>query len=504
MNFLIIWYNIFFMYGIVLYMISFFIERYFKFIFFLLVQTCFILICGLLFIMPLYSFENIFYMQDRFVWFIELFVLCVYLIFLFYSYYWFESGIKFKELFSLEQYSSIFEFLLLSIIFVYSGFLFISSQDLLYSYIFLEIQSICLYILAAFGFGTTNRSSEAALKYFIFGALFSGLFLLGWILIYFATGLTNFFELNIFLNFLVENSFNYSFYKGFSVYILGPASLGFLFLILAIIAKLGLFPFHFWMIDVYDSVSNLSLLFFSLFPKIFLLYFLLRLFIFFFPLCVIDEVFQNLILFIGTSGLLFGSLINLSQWKIKRFLAFSSLVNLSYILLFFTGLEMNLHCIMGIFLNLMIYIILLLSFFVNFLFLRKIREVNELNEINDLFLVKQSHPLIAFSFFINTLSFAGVPPLIGFYGKFYLLSFLWGNGLIFPIIIVLITSLISCFYYIRIARSLFNFNSSKYLFQEGFFSLYLFNFFLIFLQFFFLFIVNFYFLDFYDFFSSII
>eukprot|EP01098_Paradermamoeba_levis_P010862 TRINITY_DN4581_c0_g4_i6.p1 TRINITY_DN4581_c0_g4~~TRINITY_DN4581_c0_g4_i6.p1 ORF type:complete len:336 (-),score=-50.76 TRINITY_DN4581_c0_g4_i6:1838-2845(-) len=321
---------------LITYMISFFVERDTRFLFFFILQiTVFLLfiICNT----PFISFDYFFLSSDYLNFFFKFIALICFFLFNLFFFFWFNSNLK-DNLFGLDKFQGIFEFLLLGLIVLLAGFLFISSNDFLLLYIFLEIQSICLYILAAFQYDT-NRSTEASLKYFIFGAVFSGLFLLGWSLIFASTGLSNFFDLMEWQKFLNEYLlivytqapfdshffFNPPFFSAFNYFYIVQFRfiyLGLFFIILSIVAKLGLFPFHFWMIDVYDSVSSITLLFFSIFPKLFLIGFLIRLFIFFKFFLSFNYFLLTPLYLFSCGSILWGSFSNLSQWKVQRFFSF--------------------------------------------------------------------------------------------------------------------------------------------------------------------------------------
>lgn len=501
---------------LITYMISFFVERDTRFLFFFVLQVTFFLffiVCNT----PFICFDNFFLSIDYLNFIFKFISVFLFFVFVFFFYLWFNSNLK-DNLFGLDKFQGIFEFLLLGLIFLLAGFFFISSNDFLYIYIFLEIQSICLYILAAFQYDT-NRSTEASLKYFIFGAIFSGLFLLGWSLIFASSGLSNFFDLiewQFFLNEYLLYSHNTVIFNDSHFFFNPPflsavdyfyilqfrfIYLGLFFIILAIVAKLGLFPFHFWMIDVYDSVSSITLLFFSIFPKLFLMSFLIRLFIFFKFFLSFNYFLLTPLYFFSCGSILWGSFSNLSQWKIQRFLAFSSLVNLGYIMFFFLNGDVNFFSILGIVLNLFIYFILIFSFFSVYLFSRKHRINEKMMDLTEFFMLKNTHPLLGFSLFINMLSFAGVPPLVGFFGKFYLLGFLWYNEMWYSMFFILFVSFLSAFYYIRIARTFFNFNSARVLFKEINFNIFFINFIFILFQILFILILFYYFVIFAEFLS---
>jgi NADH-quinone oxidoreductase subunit N len=500
---------------LITYMISFFVEKDTRFLFFFVLQVIiflFFICCNT----PFLSFNLFFLSVDYLNFFFKAVALVCFFIFVIFFYFWFDVNLK-DNLFGLDKFQGIFEFLLLGLIVLLSGFLFISSNDFLFLYIFLEIQSICLYILAAFQYDT-NRSTEASLKYFIFGALFSGLFLLGWSLIFASSGLSNFIDLlewqgflNEYLIYVYNNAFfedyfffSPPFFSAFNYFYIVQFRLiylGLFFIILSIVAKLGLFPFHFWMVDVYDSVSAITLLFFSVFPKLFLIGFLIRLFIFFKFFLSFNYFLLTPLYLFSIGSILWGSFSNLSQWKVQRFLAFSSLVNLGYIMFFFVRGDMNFFAVIGVSLNLIIYFVLVFSFFSVFLFLRRHRINEKIMDLTEFFMIKNTSPLIGFSLFINMLSFAGVPPLLGFFGKFYLIGFLWYNQMWYSMFFILFVSLLSAFYYIRIARTFFNFNSVKVLFKDLNFGIFIINFIFILVQIFFIFILFFYFFIFIEYLS---
>jgi NADH-quinone oxidoreductase subunit N len=455
---------------LILYMISFFIERNFLYSVYLLVQSIIVLLVINLYV-PRLSVEGFSVLSNyNTIWFFKIIILIFYLVFIVFFFLNLRLTVFQTRLINLDNLNGIFEYLFLTFVIICSGFLFVSSNELLLIYIFLEVQSLTLYILAAFNYDST-RSSEASLKYFIFGSLFSGLFLMGWVLLFFSSGLSNLYDMQDFFSFFCWPDF-YIDYMSMVNYQLVTSQLGLFFIVLAFIGKVGLFPFHQWMVDVYDSVSNITLFFFAIFPKLFLIFFFVR---FYISLNVLFGYgsFKFIFALIGLGSILFGCVSNLSQWKLKRFLAFSSIVNLGYIFLFFSIGFLNAVAVFGILFNLFLYVILIFSFFSTFLILRKSREHSSITDLNELFPLKGTNRFWSFSLFINMLSMAGVPPLLGFYGKFYLMSFLWINCLWFSLFVVLCGSLLSAFYYIRIARSLFNFTGPFVFLKQGD---YLFNF----------------------------
>jgi len=446
------------------YMISFFVERNFLYAIFLLLQNIFVLLIINVYASELTYTSLLFLSSQASLWFFKSIVLGFYAIFILFFLSHLRMSVFENGLIKIDNLNGIFEYLFLTFIVLSSGFFFISSNDLLLIYIFLEVQSLTLYILAAFNYDST-RSSEASLKYFIFGSLFSGLFLMGWIFLFFSTGLSNLYDFYDFFSLisLLNCSSDYAEYYSVMSYGLICANIGLFFIVLAFVGKLGLFPFHQWMVDVYDSVSNITLFFFAVFPKLFLIFFFVRFYTFFNPLFEYG-ILSYIFTVAGLGSILVASISNLSQWKLKRFLAFSSIVNLGYIFLFFSVGFLTKAAVFGILFNLLLYVILVFSFFANFLIINKSREHTSIVDLNELFALKSTNKFWSLSLFINMLSMAGVPPLLGFYGKFYLMSFLFMNSFWFSLFVVLLGSFLSAFYYIRIARSLFNFTGSFLLF----------------------------------------
>lgn len=460
--------EIYFFSSIVLYLCSFFFERNTKFLFFLLLQSLFILL--FLYVgVPTYNFSlNSLYSVSGFTFLIKLLSLGFFILFIIIFFNYLKNEVDNRNLIDYNHFTGFFEYSFISLLFLFSGFFFLSVNDMLLIYIFLELQSLCLYVLAAFSFESI-RSAEAALKYFFFGAQFSGVFLLGWILLYYNSGQSNLFDYFEYFSMWksthelpipVEGTHkSLSAGLGWEKSLVG-GGFGIILIGFAIISKLGLFPAYFWMIDVYDGVSNISVFFFSVFPKLVLISFLVRLHVLFYPYLE-HKLFNLAYTIVAVGSILFCAILNFSQWRVKRFMAFSSVVNLGYILMFFTTFDISEEFFIGIFLNLFSYIVLVTSFFIIYLNLKILNRsvTNIVADINELFLLKNSGFIGSFLIGIIMLAFAGVPPLMGFFGKYYLVVYLFENDSFLLLTVVLLGSLLSAFYYIRLARILFNFNS---------------------------------------------
>ena len=326
-----------------------------------------------------------------------------------------------------------YEFPLLILISIFATLVLISSYDLITLYLSIELQSLCFYILAAIQ-RTSRFSSEAGLKYFILGACSSSFLLFGMSFIYGFTGSTNFEDI---AKILAE-------YKLTSQVIPHSIELGLIFFIIGFLFKLTAVPFHIWSPDVYEGSPLIVTTFFATIPKfaIFILFTKL-LYITFFDLILI---WQPLLTITAAITILFATFATLAQRKIKRFLAYSSISHVGYMLIgLTTGTITGIHAFL---LYLITYIITLFAFFGMLLNLKK-------NNKNLIYLTDLLHikPITFKIIFILLLfSISGIPPLLGFFTKFYIFfSAIEASYYILPFIGI-ITSTIGAFYYIRIIK----------------------------------------------------
>ena len=197
----------------------------------------------------------------------------------------------------------------------------ISSYDLITMYLAIELQSLCFYIVANLKF-YSNFSIEAGLKYFILGALSSGILLFGCSLLYGFTGLTNFLDLTILFYYNILEGFNLNHYKG--------ALVGIIFIYCGILFKIGIVPFHMWVSDIYEGSPTNITFFFAVVPQISILSLLLRLNIIF--LYSYIKYLYIFLLFLSIFSILVGTLGAIYQTKLKRIIAFSGISNMGYIL----------------------------------------------------------------------------------------------------------------------------------------------------------------------------
>jgi len=312
----------------------------------------------------------------------------------------------------------------------------VSANHLLGLYLSIELMSLPLYVMASFE-RNNQKSSESGLKYFILGAVSSCLLLFGISLIYGFSG-----------------SMNYEVLSGI---IYAKASiplallLGVIFCIIGFCFKIAAVPFHMWAPDVYQGAPTIVTAFFACVPKIASLFALIRFlndgFYNFVPAwSQIITVLSILSMFIGSFGAI-------AQSNIKRMLAFSGISHVGYILIALLTLDKDQATLFPVIMYLAIYCIMNLGAFAGMLFMHK--EEKFLEELNDFRGIAKTNPLFAISFSLIMFSMASIPPLAGFYAKFYLFSAALDKGLLMLTILAVIASTISAFYYIRVVKVIY-------------------------------------------------
>lgn len=326
-----------------------------------------------------------------------------------------------------------FEYQLLILLSVLGFMLLCSSYDLLSIYITLELQSLCLYILAAFN-RESAYSTEAGLKYFILGAFSSGLLLFGISIIYGFAGTTNLEDIR--LLFCLGLGKNVSLQVGIA------------FLTCAFLFKVAGAPFHLWNPDIYDGAPINSTYFFATVPKIPIILVMLRLYLFSFG--AQPEIWQQLFSCSAFFSVILGSFLALKQRKLKRLFAYSSIGHTGYILLGIaaSGIEGTQAAI----LYLIVYVITSLGIWSLIISLNSCNSEKQIVTTCDFNFMGQSNPLITFSGILLFFSLAGIPPLCGFYAKFCIFIAAINSSFYIHSLLILITSVISTFYYIRLIK----------------------------------------------------
>ena len=343
-----------------------------------------------------------------------------------------------------------FEYILFLLFSTLSMLLMISSYDFLSLFLSIEFQTLCFYVLAA-SKRTSEFSTEAGMKYFLLGAFSSGILLFGCSLVYGFTGMTNFGDLRLLLT-------------GVETEVSLPMSglvLGILFLGVGFLFKVSAAPFHMWAPDVYEGAPTSTTAFFALVPKIALFAVFVR--IFFGAFYDLLASWQYILLLCSGLSMIVGSFAALSQQRIKRLLAYSSIGHVGYMLLGFSCA--SLEGIEAVCIYLVIYVIMTLNVFGIVLAMNS--KQSRLRYLSDFGMLSASHPVLAFTFACTLFSMAGIPPLAGFCSKFYIFFAALSSGLYALALLGVLTSVVSCFYYIRLIKIMYFERPSRWLVYDG-------------------------------------
>jgi NADH:ubiquinone oxidoreductase subunit 2 (subunit N) len=386
-----------------------------------------------------------------------------------------------------------FEFALLLLLSTSSMLFLISAADFISMYLAIELQSLCFYVLAAFK-RDSEFSTEAGLKYFLLGVFSSGLLLFGCSLIYGFTGVIEFSELSKVFASLASSGEVYSdkvdlvqasqaFGASLEGSPLQPPSagggdghlagggslvstsswrgceLGMIFLLIGFLFKLTAVPFHMWAPDVYEGAPTAVTAFFSITPKPALLVVFARLLYQSFYDFMIE--WQTFLIFCSVASMVLGSFAGLAQHRIKRLLAYSSIGHVGYLLISFCcG---TLEGLQGLAIYLVIYIVVTVNIFAVVMTpLRRASHsaqqqqgVERIKYTTDLAMLAKNNPLLAATLTVSVFSLAGIPPLAGFYGKAFLFWAALSSSQYLLALVGILTSAISCFYYIRIVKIMY-------------------------------------------------
>ena len=317
----------------------------------------------------------------------------------------------------------------------------ISSNDLMVFYMGLELQSLALYVLATFN-RDQLKSSEAGLKYFVLSALSSGLLLYGCSLIYGFSGSTNF---NIISNQLNSNEYVLTF--------------GIVFILVGLAFKISAVPFHMWAPDVYEGSPTSVTLFFTMVPKIAALTIFIR--FLYVPFLNLIDQWQMIIIFLSIASMLFGAIAAIGQTNIKRLIAYSSIGHIGYTL---AGLATGSNeGIQSSIIYISIYVVMNLALFSCLLMLKRNNQYFE--DIEDLSGLSKNHPLLSLSLLVILFSLAGIPPLAGFFAKFYIFKAVIEQSMYFLAIVGLLSTVVAAFYYLRIIKIIY-FDKEKEKYDE--------------------------------------
>jgi len=365
-----------------------------------------------------------------------------------------------------EQFS-IIEYTLIILFIITGSILLISSSDLISIYLSIELQSYGLYLLCTM-YRNSESSTSSGLTYFLLGGLSSCFILLGIGLIYANSGTTyldNFYIITNLSNIINEEQNNIIYWDivNYIPYCLLLITIGFLFIISAA-------PFHFWSPDVYDGVPTIVTTFIAIIPKISILIILLHLVHYTNYIYISTEyTWTSSLLVSSLLSLIIGTVLGLTQFRIKRLFAYSTISHVGFLLL---ALSINsvesiqsfiFYLIQYSISNLNAFFLLISIGYTLFIFVNK--NINHLNlsdknnspiqllsQIKGYFYINHT---LAISLAITIFSFAGIPPLIGFFAKLMVLSAALQDGFVFIALIAVITSVISTVYYLNIVKIMF-------------------------------------------------
>ncbi|KFC69020.1 NADH-quinone oxidoreductase subunit N [Bosea sp. LC85] len=337
-----------------------------------------------------------------------------------------------------------FEFPVLVVLATIGMMMMISASDLIGLYVGLELQSLALYVVAAFDRDNT-RSTEAGLKYFVLGALSSGMLLYGSSLVYGFTGTVT--------------------YSGIAQAIHGEhVGLGLIFGIVFVAAglafKISAVPFHMWTPDVYEGAPTPVAAFFATAPKMAAMAMMVRIFVGAFPGALHD--WQQIIIFMSIASMALGAFAAIGQRNIKRLLAYSSIANMGYALVgLATGTAAG---VQGVMTYMAIYLATTLAAFACVLMMR--RDGKPVEDISELAGLSRTNPWMAFALAMMMFSLAGIPPLAGFWAKFYVFAAAIDAKLYALAVIGVVTSVVGAYYYLRIIKVMY-FDEAKPAFEKG-------------------------------------
>ena len=332
--------------------------------------------------------------------------------------------------FAREEKFDKFEYPVLIVLATLGMLLMISANDMIGLYLGLELQSLALYVVAAIN-RDNLRSTEAGLKYFVLGALSSGMLLYGVSLVYGYTGSTSFETIAAALS-GSERQIGLVF--------------GLVFLLAGLAFKISAVPFHMWTPDVYEGAPTPVTAFFAAAPKMAAMALLVRVTVGAFEPIAAD--WQQIVVFIAIASMALGSFAAIGQRNIKRLMAYSSIGHMGFALV---GLASNsVEGVRGVVIYMLIYLVMTLGTFAFILAMR--RKKGNVEEISDLAGLSTTNPVMATIMTILMFSLAGIPPLAGFWAKWYVFLAAINAELYALAVIGVLTSVVGAFYYLRIIK----------------------------------------------------
>lgn len=338
-------------------------------------------------------------------------------------------GVHYNE----DQGIARFEFPVLVLLSATGMLVMISANDLITLYVGLELQNLALYVIAGFNRDSV-RSSEAGLKYFVLGALSSGMLLYGASLIYGFTGTTGFVEIAK----LVSGA--------------APSPgivIGLVFVVVGLAFKVSAVPFHMWTPDVYEGAPTPVTAFFAVAPKIAALALFVRFMIE--PFGALLGEWRQIIVFLSIASMVLGAVAAIAQENIKRLMAYSSIGHVGYALIgLATGTA---NGIRGVLVYMAIYLVMTVGTWAVILCMR--RQGRMLEGISDLAGLSRSQPGLALALAIFMFALSGIPPTAGFFAKLYVFLAAIDARLAGLAVIGVVTSVVSAFYYLRVVKVMY-------------------------------------------------
>ncbi len=310
----------------------------------------------------------------------------------------------------------------------------ISAGSLLTLYLGLELMSLSLYALVALQ-RDSKVAIEASMKYFVLGALASGLLLYGMSMVYGATG-------SLDLNRIAATIYTGSANRLILVF-------GLVFLVSGIAFKLGAVPYHMWIPDVYDGAPTPVTLFIGAAPKLAAFAFMMRLLVGSLSALAFD--WQGMLLVLSLLSMIIGNVVAIAQTSIKRMLAYSTIANMGYMLMGFLAADLYGYSA-AMFYAITYVITTLVGFGIVLVLTRTGFEADKLDDFKGL---NQRSPWYAFLMLLVMFSLAGVPPTVGFYAKFVVFEAAIAVGLVWFVVIGVLTSLVGAFYYLRVVKLMY-------------------------------------------------
>ena len=324
-----------------------------------------------------------------------------------------------------------FEYSVLIVLSTLGMLMLISAADLIALYLGLELMSLPLYVVAA-GHRTSLRSTEAGLKYFVLGALSSGMLLYGASLVYGFTGTISFAG-------IAHAATN----AGTGLVF------GLVFLFAGFCFKVSAVPFHMWTPDVYEGAPTPVTAFFSAAPKVAGIAIFVRVAVTAFP--GITTQWQEIVTFVSIASMLLGSFAAIGQRNIKRLMAYSSIGHMGFALV---GLAAGTsEGVQGVLVYMAIYVTMTLGTFAVILAMR--RSGGMVETIDQLAGLGRTHPTMAFFLAMLLFSMAGIPPLAGFFAKFYVFLAAIKAGLYVLAVIGVLASVVGAYYYLAIVKTMY-------------------------------------------------